>query len=444
MKVDLKDSQGSGLTMDGFSDYSEYKNSGHEWLGKIPSHWKTIRANSKFDTNLRGCTPKKSDEDKAKHYSLPNIHEYGSAKLEESDDIASKKQIVTGNEILISKLNPDNGIVVLPENSNRLSICSTEFVPLITEDRLWRRFGYYYFNSSYVQQYLETEAKSVTHSHKRVKPRIITKIEFPDPPRQEQKAIVHFLDQETEKIDQLIEQKERLIELLEEKREALITRAVTKGLDPDAEMKDSGLNWLGRIPSHWEMVNNFGLFDQRDERGFPDLPFLNVSIHDGVTVKEETDENLKKMSEDRSMYKKAEKGDFVYNKMRMWQGACGIAPESGLVSPDYVVAKPREHIHPEFYGYMFRLDGYNIEAKKRSKGIAEDRDRLYWSDFKRIASLRPPLNEQKKIVDHIKEKTGETDQLIDKIGSAISGLEEYRRSLISHAVTGKIDVRGEV
>jgi len=148
-----------------------------------------------------------------------------------------------------------------------------------------------------------------------------------------------FLDRETAKIDALLAKTQRLIELLQEKRTALISHLVTKGLDPGVPMKESGIEWAKQIPSTWTIKRNVLLFGERDQRGYPDLPILEVSLRTGVTERQFSDEHIEQQAADPSTYKRALKGDLVFNKMRMWQGAVGVAPVDGLVSPDYTVAK---------------------------------------------------------------------------------------------------------
>ncbi|MCR3884870.1 MAG: restriction endonuclease subunit S, partial [Methanothrix sp.] len=261
------------------------------------------------------------------------------------------------------------------------------------------------------------------------------------PPFPEQHAIAAFLDRETAKIDTLVEKKRRLISLLEEKRAAIISHAVTKGLDPDAPMKDSGVEWLGEIPAEWKPHRNGTLFIERDERGYPDLLLLNVSLHTGVSVREFSSDKIEQMADDKSTYKRAKRDDIVFNKMRMWQGAVGVAPTDGLVSPDYTVAIPRKNVHSKYFEYLFRTSLYKTETNRYSHGIVPDRNRLYWDQFKQMKSIYPPFSEQMEIVNKIDQQSNNIDCLINLIQKGIERLQEYRTALISAAVTGKIDVR---
>ncbi len=205
-------------------------------------------------------------------------------------------------------------------------------------------------------------------------------------------------------------------------------------------MKDSGIKWLGPVPEHWTIKRLAFLFSERDERNQPDLPLLNVSIHTGVTIREFSDEHIEQMAEDFSTYKVAYKGDISFNKMRMWQGAVGVAPTDGLVSPDYVVAVPSAEIEVSYYGYLFRIHAFSAETARHSHGIVWDRLRLYWDEFRDIFVPVPPLEEQKKISSYIDQQTKRLTDLAIKVETAIERLREYRSALISAAVTGKIKI----
>jgi len=176
---------------------------------------------------------------------------------------------------------------------------------------------------------------------------------------------------------------------------------MTIGLRPYPESKDSGLPWLGRVPAHWEVRRNGRLFAQRNETGYGSLPILEVSLKTGVRVRDMDDLKRKQVMSDREKYKRAVKGDIAYNMMRMWQGAVGVAPEDGLVSPAYVVARPYPEAEPRYFSYLFRTDAYKNEVDGFSRGIVKDRNRLYWEDFKRMPSCFPPLDEQKAIADYL-------------------------------------------
>ncbi|MDF0591743.1 restriction endonuclease subunit S [Candidatus Methanocrinis natronophilus] len=208
---------------------------------------------------------------------------------------------------------------------------------------------------------------------------------------------------------------------------------------PYPQYKDSGVEWLGEIPAGWRTRRNGTLFMERDERGYPDLPLLNVSLHTGVDIREFSSNKIEQMAEDKSTYKRAKNGDVVFNKMRMWQGAVGVAPTDGLVSPDYTVAMPNKKVYSRYYGYLFRTSLYMTETNRFSHGIVPDRNRLYWDQFKQMGSIYPPLDEQFGVVSWLDRETAKIDALIEKKRRLIGLLEEKRAAIISHAVTKGLD-----
>lgn len=267
------------------------------------------------------------------------------------------------------------------------------------------------------------------------------------PPLGEQKTIARFLDHETAKIDELIARQERLIELLKEKRQAVISHAVTKGLNPDVPMKDSGVEWLGEVPEHWEVLRIGNLFKESIERGGDELPVLSVSIHNGISDKElSEDESDRKISrsEDRSLYKRIRPLDLAYNMMRAWQGGFGACSVHGLVSPAYVVARPRRAIRTEYVELLLRTENAVEQMRRYSRGITDFRLRLYWDEFKNIRIVLPPKEEVDELLNHIASINDKYEALQRKAEASIELLKERRTALISAAVTGKIDVRGWV
>ena len=265
---------------------------------------------------------------------------------------------------------------------------------------------------------------------------------LPVPPLAQQRAIADYLDRETVRLDALVAAKERVLGLLAEKRRALITRAVTRGLDPSVPLRDSGIPWLGKIPEKWKTRRVAWLFRERDERGEPELPLLEVSINSGVVVREFSEERIENTAADFNTYKVARQGDVVFNKMRMWQAAVGIAPHDGLVSPDYVVAAPIGALLPQYAGLLFRINRFSAECARRSHGIVWDRLRLYWGGFRDIVLPLPPADIQQEIADHIVEATAKFDALVCATERTIALLKERRAALIAAAVTGCIDLEG--
>lgn len=215
-------------------------------------------------------------------------------------------------------------------------------------------------------------------------------------------------------------------------------------LEPYSKYKDSGQPFMGQVPAHWNVFRNGRLFSQRTETGFGELPILEVSLRTGVRVRDMDDPKRKQMMSDREQYKRAVKGDIAYNMMRMWQGAVGIVPVDGLVSPAYVVARPFSGVNSRYYAYLFRTPAYMGAVDTYSRGIVKDRNRLYWQDFKRMPSVVPPVEEQEQIVRFLDGVGSKTQRFILNKRRLIELLGEQKRNIISHAMTRGIDPKAKL
>ena len=177
-------------------------------------------------------------------------------------------------------------------------------------------------------------------------------------------------------------------------------------LKPYPEYKESGLPWLGKVPSSWRVVRNGSLFGQRNQTGYEALPILEVSLKTGVRVRDFEGSKRKQIMSDLGKYKRAVKNDVAYNMMRMWQGAVGVAPVDGLVSPAYVVARPYSQAEPRFFVALFRTGDYMSEIDNCSHGIVKDRNRLYWDQFKQILSPCPRPTSRRRLCGFWTGRTG--------------------------------------
>ena len=215
-------------------------------------------------------------------------------------------------------------------------------------------------------------------------------------------------------------------------------------LRPYSEYKDSGVPWLGTVPVHWQIKPNRALFQEIREANYPDEEMLSVTITKGVILQSELlSETSKKDSSnvDKSKYKRVCPGDLVYNKMRAWQGAIGLSHYRGIVSPAYIVERPREEIVAEYAHYLFRTPRFAKEAERWSYGITSDQWSLRPEHFKAIYTCVPPKNEQTQIARFLDWKTAQIDRVIRAKRQLIERLKEQKQVLINQAVTGAIDVR---
>ncbi len=210
------------------------------------------------------------------------------------------------------------------------------------------------------------------------------------------------------------------------------------------EYNDTKLPWAPKLPSHWQIWRNGKLFGQRIETGYPELPILEVSLRTGVRVRDMSNIKRKQVMSDKEKYKRAVKGDIAYNMMRMWQGAVGIAPVDGLISPAYVVARPFREANSSYYSYLFRTADYKDEVNKYSRGIVSDRNRLYWDEFKQMPSIVPPHDEQDKIVTYLRAQDAHIARFIKIKRELIDLLNEQKQTLIHQAVTKGINPNVEL
>jgi type I restriction enzyme S subunit len=358
------------------------------------------------------------------------------------EDLRSGYTQFFDGDVLIAKITPcfENGKGALVSGMlSGVGFGTTELHVLSPASDFDGRFLYFITASPPFRRLGEASMTGAA-GQKRVPESFVRDFRIPVPPLPQQRAIADYLDRETARLDALVAAKDWVLGLLAEKRRALITRVVTQGLDPHAPLRHSGTHWLGEIPANWEMRRAAGLFRERDERGEPDLPLLEVSINAGVVLREFSDEKIESTAADFNTYKVARRGDIVFNKMRMWQGAVGIAPQDGLVSPDYVVAAPTGKLSPQYAGLLFRIGAFSAECARRSHGIVWDRLRLYWEGFREIDLPLPSPDEQVDIVTHLAEDTAKLDALLFSTERSITLLNERRGALIAAAVTGQIDV----
>jgi type I restriction enzyme S subunit len=348
--------------------------------------------------------------------------------------------------VIVSRMNT-------PDLVGAAGLVKTARAGIFLPDRLWQvtvegsdpAYVHYWTLTSEYRSQVQMACSGTSSSMQNLSQAQFSSFAFPNPPRSEQTAIASFLDRETAKIDALMAEQRILIELLKEKRQAVIFHAVTKGLNSDAPMKESGVEWLGQVPTHWEVFRLGSVFVEANDQGAEDLPILTVSIHNGVSDKEldeyEMDRKVTR-SDDRTKYKGVKPGDLVYNMMRAWQGGFGAVTVEGQVSPAYVVARPLREVLTEFVEQTLRTPPAVEEMRRLSYGVADFRLRLYWQNFKTIVIALPPALEQGSIMDAVRSQTDRFDALTAEAEQAIALLQERRTALISAAVTGKIDVRG--
>jgi type I restriction enzyme S subunit len=429
-----------------FARYPEYKHSGVAWLGKVPGHWKLkpIKAVASCnDETLEEATdPEKgivyveiSGVSADRGITETQLLTFGTAP-------SRARRKVRGGDVLVSTVRTYLRAIAPIHDPPENLIASTGFAVVRPRTVNSAFLGYLFQSEFLIAQVI---ARSVGVSYPAINASELMRFTIPIPDQDEQAAIAAFLDRETSKIDALIAEQKKLIALLKEKRQALISHGVTKGLDPTVPMKDSGVEWLGRVPAHWELARLAAVFCEVSDVGHDGLPILSVSIHDGVSDRELSESELDRKitrSDDRSKYKAVEPGDLTYNMMRAWQGGFGAVLVAGQVSPAYVVARPTRTVCTAFIEQLLRTPQAIEQMRRYSRGVTDFRLRLYWEEFKNIHVALPSPQEQQAILDAVSVEAAAFDSLVKETERAIALLKERRSALISAAVTGKIDVRG--
>ena len=443
--------------MSKYQPYPEYKDSEVEWLGNVPEHWEKTRLKFLGFTygGLSGKAGKdfNQEDNKLSKPFIPFTNIAGSNYIK--DDYFG---LVIINEGETQNKVKKNDLFFLMSSEDYEDLGKASLLQFDVEELYLNSFckGFRLTSKNINPKYLNfllagdtyrkllyTQGNGFTRINLRLE-RLNDLVLSLAPTLEEQTTIANFLDCETAKIDTLIEKQQELIELLKEKRQAVISTAVTRGLDSTVAMKDSGVEWVGEIPEHWAVYRIGNLFTEAVEYGKTNLPILRVSIHDGVSDREYSSKEMDRKvarSEDRSKYKCVQPDDLVYNMMRAWQGGFGAVKVNGLVSPAYVVARPIKPMSTSYIELLLRTAPATEEMRRYSRGITDFRLRLYWDEFKNMKVVFPRQEEMDGILKHIESENNKIDTLVEKAYKGIALLKERRTALISAAVTGKIDVR---
>ena len=438
-----------------YQAYDEYKDSGVEWVGQYPAGWGLTRV--KFESYVKarvGWHGLKSDDftDEGAYLVTGSDFKGPVIKWEdcyhcdfdryEQDPYIQLKE----GDLLITKDGTIGKVALVSDLNGKATLNSGVFVVRSLADNYTSKFYFWLLQASVFTGFVDFNKTGSTIVH--LYQDTFVNFRYAMPSLNEQQIIANFLDHETAKIDTLIEKQQQLIKLLKEKRQAVISHAVTKGLNPNAPMRDSGVEWLGEVPEHWEVSRIYLLFSESSVRASTevelDYPVLSVSIHHGISDKELNSEELDRKvqrSENKSLYKVIHENYLAYNMMRAWQGGFGASTLSGLVSPAYVVCKPRTLLNSFYFELVLRTLNAVTELKRYSRGITDFRLRLYWDEFRNICVPVPPSDEIDVILKSLSKTNSTYDNLIVVVERQVELLQERRTALISAVVTGKIDVR---
>ena len=429
--------------------YSEYKDSGVKWIGEIPEHWKIAPFGRHFSYG-KGLPITKAD---LQSEGTPVIS-YG--------QIHSKKNTGTKiDENLIRYVHPSyidtNPQSLLKENDFIFADTSEDIegcgncayndingnifagyhtVIARPQNILFPKYYAYLFQSKNWKTQIQTLVNGVkVYSINRG---ILKQSILLIPQKDEQEAIVTYLDTKVAKIDEYISIAEKKNAALEELKQTIIAEAVTRGIHKDVPMKDSGVKWIGMIPEHWKVHKIRSHFKERrvkvSDKDFQALSVAKIGIVPQLEDACKTDNGDNR--------KQVLKGDFVVNSRSDRKGSCGISPLDGSVSLINIVLRPF-NILQEYVHYLFRSHNYIEEFYRNGRGIVADLWTTRYSEMRNIQIPVPPLSEQQEIVTYIEAKVANINQLCQAERSQIEKLKEYKQRLISDVVTGKVKVTND-
>jgi type I restriction enzyme S subunit len=444
--------------------YPVYRESGIEWLGKIPDHWEVVRTRFLITHIEQGWSPQcfnHSAEDG--EWGVLKVGCVNGNHFDHNENKALPEEIeprveyeINAGDILVSRANTKellgSATLVPHNNRSRLLLCD-KLYRLVLGQSLISEFFIFFLRSFATRPHYERDATGASGSMQNIGQDTVKNLPVTIPPRSEQIQIAQFLDHKTQQIDQLIAKKQTLIDKLNEQRIALITHAVTKGLNPDVTLVDSGVEWLGKVPKHWE-ISKLGYFSESLQTGpfgsqihaeeYIDggIPLINpAEIINGilrynprVTVDYATAERLKRhqlMEGDIVIARRGEMGRAGLTKKENVGWLCGTGSLRARLET--------EKLMPEYLLQLFSLSGTADYLSLQSVGSTMDN--LNTSILNQLPIIVPPIEEQREIEAYLDKETARIDQMVGINQQTIDKLKEYRTALITAAVTGKIDLR---
>lgn len=437
-----------------FPKYPAYKDSGVEWLGEVPAHWSITPL--KFSASCNDTVlPESTDDDyEIEYVEISDVNEVsgitGSASYKFSDAPSRARRMLQDGDVLISTVRTYLRAIAPVVNPPENLIASTGFAVVRPRKGILDGafLGYLLRAEWWISEVI---ARSVGVSYPAINASDLIGLNIPVPALQEQTQIARFLDHETARIDALIEEQQRLIELLKEKRQAVISHAVTKGLDPTVPMKDSGVEWLGEVPAHWRVVRlrhclvdalTYGANEPSDEANLEHPRYIRITdLNDDGTLSAETYKSLPPEKAEPYML---EEGDVLFarsgatvGKSFLYSREYGPACYAGYLIrarvnkraliPMYLWMCTQSRQYEQFIGES------NIQATIQN--VSAEKYGNMWIAL-------PELEEQERILAELEIQLSQFKSLMETSVGALVLLQERRSALISAAVTGKIDVRG--
>lgn len=364
-------------------------------------------------------------------------------EIKPASDAGGYSQLANG-DILFAKVTPcyENMKCALIAGLERgVGLATTEVFVFRPNRRVLPKFLLYRLQARDFQQFGINLMRGVG-GLKRVPDRSVGSFEFDLPTIDEQKAIIEIIEAEADLLARRSAAFDGKREVLVQAKSSLRETAAF-GREYAGPRAPSLAAWHGDLPAHWRVDRLGSLFKEATRSGRDGLPVLSVSIHSGISDRELGEgDRVRKVarSEDKTLYKRVQPGDLVYNQMRAWQGGFGVAEVEGLVSPAYVVAAPKRDVNSAFVEHVLRSPSAIEEMRRRSRGIIDFRLRLYWDKFKDILVPLPPADEQKKIVEELANRLSLVDRQVELLDDAQEALKDQRTALINDVATGVVRV----
>lgn len=429
--------KGSLSVVMSFTPYSDYRELQLPWLNKIPTHWETHKGKWLFTKMQRPVLP---------DYEVVTCFRDGMVTLRKNRRITgfteSIKEIgyqgVSKGDLVIHAMDAFAGAIGVSDSEGK---CSPVYSICKPQEYINPHYYAHIVRLMSKSNYILSLAKGIRERSTDFRFSTFGNLLLPVPPKEEQDKIVVFLNFYLDKTNRFIRNKQKLIALLKEQKQNIINQAATRGIDPKARLKPSGIVWLGNIPEHWDILRCKFLFKERDERSKTGTEtHLSMSQKYGVIPNSELSER-RLLSESYAGAKKCYINDLVLNRLKAHLGVFSVSKYDGLVSPDYTVFQPIKEMEIEYFAALLKSPTYRAELRMRTRGIVEGFWRLYTDDYYDIPVPIPPVDEQKAILLQIKEEITEIDNVISRVDKEIEFIKEYQTRLISDVVTGKIDVR---
>lgn len=421
----------------------EMKDSGIEWIGKIPKEWNVIKFKYIFSLIGGNGFPEFLQGNESGEYPFCKVSDING----DSDYVDTAANYVSADIVQSHHFNiiPVNSIIVakigaaLHKNHrkvNSVPCCidnNTQALVPIRNDFI--RYLLYLTKCIDMAWFDNNSTVPSINNNK------LLNFFVPNPNINDQHRIAAFLDRKCAEIDSVIADTQKTIEEYKALKQSIITEAVTKGVRGERKMKDSGIEWIGEVPANWNVSSLKFSIKWKSEKGQPDAEVLSLYRDLGVVPKNSRDDNHNVTSLDTSGYKVVNVGDFVINKMKAWQGSMAISHYAGIVSPAYHVCEiTNQDIYKKYFHYLLRNQTYIPEYLRLSTGMRIGQWDLGFDDFKNIPFLIPPYDEQIEIVNVIDRKCAEIDRLITAKQQLLTELESYKKSVIYEYVTGKKEV----